>query len=119
MNKFGFPFNKGRVDTSLHPFCGGYSDDIRITTKFTKSDFFSSFDALMHETGHALYEFGLPKVFKNQLVGKAAGMSLHESQSLFLEMQIVKTKEFNIFLEKILKKKIQEILLTMEKSEFV
>ena len=108
MNKFGFPFSKGRVDTSLHPFCGGYSDDIRITTKFTKSDFFSSFDALMHETGHALYEFGLPKVYKNQLVGKAAGMSLHESQSLFLEMQIVKTKEFNIFLEKILKKKFKK-----------
>ena len=108
MNKFGFPFNKGRVDTSLHPFCGGYSDDIRITTKFTKTDFFSSFDALMHETGHALYEFGLPKVFKNQLVGKAAGMSIHESQSLFLEMQIVKTKEFNIFLEKILKKKFKK-----------
>ena len=108
MNKFGFPFSKGRVDTSLHPFCGGYSDDIRITTKFTKSDFFSSFDALMHETGHALYEFGLPQVFKNQLVGKAAGMSLHESQSLFLEMQIVKTKEFNIFLEKILKKKFNK-----------
>ena len=59
------------------------------------------------------------KVYKNQLVGKAAGMSLHESQSLFLEMQIVKTKEFNIFLEKILKKKIQEILFIMEKSEFV
>ena len=112
MNKFGFPFSKGRVDTSLHPFCGGYSDDIRITTKFTKSDFFSSFDALMHETGHALYEFGLPKVFKNQLVGKAAGMSIHESQSLFLEMQIVKTKEFNIFLEKILKKKFKKFSLS-------
>ena len=112
MNKFGFPFNKGRVDRSLHPFCGGYSDDIRITTKFTKSDFFSSFDALMHETGHALYEFGLPKVFKNQLVGKAAGMSIHESQSLFLEMQIVKTKEFNIFLEKVLKKKFKKFSLS-------
>ena len=73
MNKFGFPFNKGRVDTSLHPFCGGYSDDIRITTKFTKSDFFSSFDALMHETGHALYEFGLPKVFKKPISRKSSG----------------------------------------------
>ena len=62
MNKFGFNFKKGRVDTSLHPFCGGYSDDVRITTKFNKQNFFSSFDALMHETGHALYEFGLPKI---------------------------------------------------------
>ena len=59
---------------------------------------FSSFDALMHETGHALYEFGLPKKYKNQLLEKL-GMSLHESQSLFIEMQIVKTKEFNKFLE--------------------
>ena len=92
MNKFGFNFDKGRVDTSLHPFCGGFPDDIRITTKFNEQDFFSSFDALMHETGHALYEFGLPKKYKNQLLGKAGGMSLHESQSLFIEMQIVKQK---------------------------
>ena len=34
-------------------------------------------------------------------------MSLHESQSLFLEMQIIKTKEFNIFLENLFRKKIQ------------
>ena len=27
MNKFGFNFDKGRVDTSLHPFCGGFPDD--------------------------------------------------------------------------------------------
>ena len=92
MNKFNFNFNKGRVDTSLHPFCGGFSDDIRITTRFNKKDFFSSFDALMHETGHALYEFGLPKSLKNQLIGKSAGMSLHESQSLFIEMQNHKNK---------------------------
>ena len=39
-------------------------------------------------------------------------MSIHESQSLFLEMQIVKTKEFNIFLEKILKKKFKKFSLS-------
>ena len=46
----------------------------------------------MHETGHALYEFGLPKSLKNQLIGKSGGMSLHESQSLFIEMQITKQR---------------------------
>ena len=40
MNKLGFNFKKGRVDTSLHPFCGGYADDVRITTKFNKQNFF-------------------------------------------------------------------------------
>ena len=109
MKRFGFNFNNGRVDLSLHPFCGGYKDDIRITTKFNKYDFFSSFEALMHETGHALYEFGLPKKWKHQLIGESSGMAMHESQSLFLEMQIVKSKEFNFFLNnlliKLLKKK--------------
>ena len=111
MNKFGFNFKKGRVDTSLHPFCGGYSDDVRITTKFNKQNFFSSFDALMHETGHALYEFGLPKIHRHLLIGKSGGMSLHESQSLFIEMQIVKTQEFNNFLEELLRNKFNKTSL--------
>ena len=46
------------------------------------------FDALMHETGHALYEFGLPKKWKNQPLGRAGGMSLHESQSLLLKCKL-------------------------------
>ncbi len=108
MKKFGFDFSRGRIDKSLHPFCGGFRDDIRITTRFDNKDSFSCFDALMHETGHALYEFGLPKKWKNQPIGNAAGMSLHESQSLFIEMQLVKSREFSIFLEKIFRKKFNK-----------
>ena len=43
-------------------------------------------------------------------------MSLHESQSLFLEMQIIKTKEFNIFLENLFRKKFNKSSLSW-KSE--
>ena len=109
MKKFGFDFSRGRVDKSLHPFCGGYHDDVRITTRFEKNNLFSCFDALVHETGHAIYELGLPKKFKNQPLGNAVGMCVHESQSLFLEMQISKSREFNDFLEKILRKKFKRI----------
>ena len=45
----------------------------------------------MHETGHGLYEQGLPSRFIHQPIGQAAGMSMHESQSLFIEMQIIKS----------------------------
>ena len=76
-----------------------------------KQNFFSSFDALMHETGHALYEFGLPKIHRHLLIGKSGGMSLHESQSLFIEMQIVKTQEFNNFLEELLRNKFNKTSL--------
>ena len=70
--------------TKVHPFCGGSSEDIRITTRYNDSDSFSCFDALMHETGHAIYEQGLPKKWLHQPLGSSGGMSLHESQSLFI-----------------------------------
>ena len=105
MKKLGFNFKKGRIDKSLHPFCGGSTEDVRITTRFTESDSFSCFDALMHETGHALYELGLPKKWFYQPIGEAGGMSLHESQSLFIEMQLVKSLHVSKFIEKYLREK--------------
>ncbi|MGZ9089425.1 MAG: carboxypeptidase M32, partial [Rhodoplanes sp.] len=33
MEMLGFDFNHGRLDVSLHPFCGGTPDDVRITTR--------------------------------------------------------------------------------------
>ena len=114
MKKLGFNFKKGRVDKSLHPFCGGFSEDIRITSRYENKPF-SYFDALMHETGHALYEFGLPKKWKNQPLGRAGGMSLHESQSLFIEMQIVKSDEFIEYLSSILNKKSYNISVDKQK----
>ena len=32
-----FDFNRGRIDLSSHPFCGGANNDIRITTRFEKN----------------------------------------------------------------------------------
>ena len=106
MKKLGFDFSRGRIDKSSHPFCGGSSDDIRITTRFTEGDSFSCFDALMHETGHALYEQGLPKDWIYQPLGSAGGMSLHESQSIFIEMQIIKSLPVSRYLKKVLKNDI-------------
>tara|TARA_X000001036_G_scaffold383596_1_gene377050 strand:+ start:348 stop:1817 length:1470 start_codon:yes stop_codon:yes gene_type:complete len=111
MKKFGFDFKKGRVDKSLHPFCGGFSNDIRITSRFENNNSFSCFEALMHETGHALYELGLPKKWKNQPIGQASGMSMHESQSLFFEMQITKSVQFYKFLELTLKNNFKKLPL--------
>ena len=111
-------FSRGRIDKSSHPFCGGSSDDIRITTRFTEGDSFSCFDALMHETGHALYEQGLPKDWIYQPLGSAGGMSLHESQSLFIEMQIIKSLPVSRYLKKVLTMIFQAILI-LEKFRFI
>lgn len=94
----GFNFANGRLDTSEHPFSGGVPDDVRITTRYNEKEWSSSLMGVIHETGHALYEQGLPTGWRGQPVGAAKGMVLHESQSLALEMQVCRSKEFFKFL---------------------
>ena len=94
MRDLGFDFARGRLDTSLHPFCGGATSDVRITTRYAEGDFTRSLMGVLHETGHALYEQGRPRAWLGQPVGDARGMTLHESQSLLIEMQACRTPEF-------------------------
>ena len=84
----GFDFNHGRLDMSSHPFCGGVPSDVRITTRYNDADFSSAIMGIVHETGHARYEQGLPQAWRGQPAGLARSMGVHESQSLFCEMQL-------------------------------
>ena len=83
----GLEFSHARLDRSTHPFCGGTPTDIRITTRYDEADCAQAIMGVLHETGHALYERGLPAAYARQPVGEAAGMGAHESQSLIVEMQ--------------------------------
>jgi carboxypeptidase Taq len=83
-----------RLDRSTHPFCGGTPTDVRITTRYDEADFAQSLLGVMHETGHALYERGLPTAFARQPVGENAGMAAHESQSLIIEMQACRSDAY-------------------------
>ncbi|WP_114393964.1 carboxypeptidase M32 [Oleisolibacter albus] len=87
MRAVGFDFSRGRLDVSLHPFCGGATDDVRITTRYDEADATRALMGVLHESGHALYEQGRPRDWLAQPVGAARSMSLHESQSLLIEMQ--------------------------------
>ena len=55
MKTLGFDFNHGRLDTSHHPFCGGVPEDVRLTTRYSETDFLQSLFGVIHETGHAMY----------------------------------------------------------------
>ena len=94
MEAIGFDFEHGRLDVSHHPFCGGVPTDVRMTTRYTEGEFLSSLMGILHETGHGLYEQGLPKAWSHWPVGRARGMTIHESQSLFVEKQIARSPEF-------------------------
>ena len=93
----GFDFHHGRLDVSAHPFTGGTADDVRITTRYDEAYFTRALMGMLHETGHAVYEAGLPRDWRRQPVGTARGMVLHESQSLLMEMQACRSDAFIAF----------------------
>ncbi len=90
----GLDFGHARLDRSLHPFCGGTPSDVRITTRYDEADPAQAIMGVLHETGHALYERGLPAAWARQPVGAASGMAAHESQSLIVEMQACRSDAF-------------------------
>ena len=92
--RLGLDFAHARLDRSAHPFSGGTPSDVRITTRYVEADFTQAVLAVVHETGHALYERGLPQAYARQPVGEAAGMAAHESQSLIIEMQACRSDAF-------------------------
>ncbi len=93
--RMGYAFDNGRIDTAVHPFCGGGGPlDVRITTRYSETNFVQSLLALIHETGHALYEQGRDTSLPGQPVTRARSMGVHESQSLLWENQVARSEAF-------------------------
>jgi carboxypeptidase Taq len=104
MKAVGFPFERGRLDESEHPFTGGVPGDIRITTRFSPTDPLTGLMGVLHETGHAMYDVGLPEAWRGQPVGRDRGMAMQESQSLLLEMLIGRNRPFLRYMKPLLDK---------------
>jgi carboxypeptidase Taq len=102
MQRLGFRFAAGRLDDSVHPFQIGRSGDVRITARYREHDVVTGLLAVIHETGHALYDQAVPMNWRFQPVGKARGTVLHESQALLLEMQVARSRSFSVVLSAML-----------------
>jgi len=89
----GYDFDQGRLDKAVHPFTMGMDDDVRITNRYSQENITSIF-SLMHETGHALYEQGLPSKWHGHPLGEYISMGYHESQSRMWENFVGRSKEF-------------------------
>ncbi len=98
-SRLGFDYERGRLDVSLHPFCEGTGDDVRLTTRFDPDNPLDSLYSSIHEAGHGLYEQGLPPVHAGTALGVAAGMAVHESQSRLWENQVARSRAFWKWLE--------------------
>jgi carboxypeptidase Taq len=92
---FGFDIASGRLDTTAHPFCSGFGPgDCRITTRYNPRFFNEAFFGVLHETGHALYEQGLPADHFGTPLGVACSFGIHESQSRLWENQVGRGRPF-------------------------
>jgi carboxypeptidase Taq len=99
LDEFGRDRDLVIVGKSPHPFSITLGpNDFRITTRIVKGEPLSSFLATAHEWGHSIYEQGLPSKSHQWFawpLGQATSMGIHESQSLFWENRIVKSKSFS------------------------
>ncbi len=101
---FGYDLERGRLDTSLHPFEISFTrDDVRITTRYQPNFLTMSLFGTLHETGHALYEQGVaPELSRTALTSDLPGMyavggasfGTHESQSRLWENLVGRSKIF-------------------------
>lgn len=92
---FGYDWNRGRQDKSVHPFTTGFGiDDVRITTRFDPERAASALFSTMHEAGHAMYEQGVKPALRRTPIAGGASMAVHESQSRMWENLVGRSKSF-------------------------
>lgn len=94
-NAIGFDFDSGRLDLTVHPFCIGIGiGDTRITTRYSKNHFPQAFFGILHESGHGIYEQGLPSEHYGTPCGETVSLGIHESQSRMWENMVGRSRPF-------------------------
>ncbi len=89
--------NKDRcsIGETEHPFTTFFNKkDVRITTHYHEETPIYSMYSVIHEGGHALYELHSADELEGTLLSGGVSMSIHESQSRFMENYIGRSREF-------------------------
>jgi len=91
----GYDFDAGRLDVSVHPFSTDLGPgDSRITTRYDEHWFGDGFFGTLHETGHSLYNQGLPTEHYGTPRGAYVSLGIHESQSRMWENLVGRGRPF-------------------------
>jgi carboxypeptidase Taq len=119
IKNLGFDFGAGRQDISEHPFSVSFNrNDVRITTRIDENDLGNMSWSCIHETGHALYEQGLPEEQYGLPLGEACSYSIHESQSRLWENNVGRSKKFWQYYYPLLQKHFPEQLQVVSTEQF-
>lgn len=116
----GFDFERGRIDTTEHPFFSPIGPgDCRLTTRYTSTDFCEAFFAMLHELGHGLYEQGLDPELAGTPAGEAPSLGLHESQSRLWENEVGRSSAFWRCFYPRVQNLFHDVLHDVEQDEFL
>ena len=88
LDTVGYDWERGRLDTSTHPFTSGNQFDCRVTVRYDEEDPLELIQAAIHEFGHAFYNLGLPQDDWGTPLGSSRDLSVHESQSRLWENHV-------------------------------
>jgi carboxypeptidase Taq len=102
--RIGYDIDRGRLDTTVHPFEVSFTrNDVRITTRVATDYMPMSLFGALHEAGHAMYEQGVDPAYTRtplatDLISLYAvgGVSFgaHESQSRLWENHVGRSRAF-------------------------
>lgn len=102
--RFGYDFNRGRLDDAVHPFEISFtSSDVRITGRFRETWLPAGLFAVWHEAGHGMYEQGVQPAYSRSVFATdfvnlyavgGASFGVHESQSRLWENRVGRSRTF-------------------------
>lgn len=119
ITRFGFDWNRGRLDLTAHPFTTEFGQgDVRITTRYLDEDGGSALFSTMHEAGHAMYGQGVASKYNRHPLSGAASLAIHESQSRLWENLVGRSKEFWSFFYPSAQMLFPEILGKVSMNDF-
>ena len=119
ISAFGYDWERGRQDRSVHPFCMNFGPgDVRITTRFDGGWLAPALFGTMHEAGHALYEQGVDSDYARTPLGSGTSMGVHESQSRLWENLIGRSRTFWSHYYPKLREVFPEVLGSVDSEEF-
>ncbi|MGC1197270.1 MAG: carboxypeptidase M32 [Geitlerinemataceae cyanobacterium] len=95
ITRLGYDFQRGRQDTSPHPFTIGFSiNDVRLTTRTYPDDLNQGLFSTFHEMGHALYEQGIAQELEGTPLASGISAGMHEAQARLWENMVARSGAF-------------------------
>jgi len=98
IRRLGFDFEHGRQDRSAHPFTTSFTPaDVRLTTRLYPDKFKSALFGSIHESGHGMYNQGIPMDLARTPLARGASYGVHESQSRMWENIVGRSRGFWVY----------------------